>query len=113
MNNLRLETLALLMLVGLISTNSFADEVSDQALERYEGILHSQGSACLVDDHCLAPLRCIQSACDAPFSMTGIVDDSTPFIRCSTGSGPLLYYLELAIEPQERNRGLMFRPYFN
>jgi hypothetical protein len=43
--------------------------------------------------------------------MTGIVDDSTPFIRCSTDSGPLLYYLELVIEPQERNRGLMFRPF--
>jgi len=86
-------------------------EIADQARQRWESLQDRIGTSCGRDSHCDAPLRCVQAVCAEPGAMSGVPTDSTPFARFRTEAGVALYYLELAVAPPERNRGLMYRPW--
>lgn len=82
----------------------------DQLRDDHDFAAADEGSACTTDRDCASPLRCIDAACFWPPSMTGEVDDSTPYVEFDGTRRPTTrYYLEVADEPWEITRGLMHR----
>lgn len=76
--------------------------------------LKGEGSACLNDTMCPGFLRCVERACTVPPAMTGKHDAQTPLVvfRKARGADSAQigkFYVELAIEAHEQQRGLMFR----
>lgn len=101
-----------LLLVGItLAAEAQAPTPADLARARYESEVQSHlGDACLLDLHCIAPLRCEAEACAEPGGMSGTSSAVTPQVRFYADNDQPEYWLELATQPWERQRGLMFRP---
>lgn len=77
-----------------------------------EAIVRSAtGKACTIDTDCPLYLRCVASACAVPPAVDGSGDPaSSPAVSIVSSEGEAQFLVELAIEPHERQRGLMHRP---
>jgi hypothetical protein len=77
--------------------------------------LEAVGDRCFNDTQCPGYLRCVDRACAVPPAITGEADESTPRIVIhdkpsqSASKDAHTFKIELATEPHERQRGLMFR----
>lgn len=71
--------------------------------------VEGEGRTCRVDRDCDAPLRCLDETCDWPGAMTGERDGSTPIVVLRGSAGEAAYAVEIADDPAEQARGLMFR----
>ncbi len=67
----------------------------------------SIGKACSVDLDCPLFLRCQTSACAVPPAVDG---DAVPDAPVISFSGGAQFFMELALDDDQRARGLMFRP---
>jgi uncharacterized membrane protein (UPF0127 family) len=81
-----------------------------EAQARYHANLTEVGRACSLDRDCPSPLRCVEAACAEPAAMVGPGDAATPAIVFYGHENEVVYYLEVADNPLERERGLMDRP---
>lgn len=69
------------------------------------------GQSCAQDLDCTLYLRCQSGSCQVPPAMTGqAATEDTPVISLVTSSGEAQFYMELAVSPAEKQRGLMHRP---
>ncbi len=69
------------------------------------------GQSCVNPKDCPSYLWCYDETCKVPPSVTDTHDDKTPTITFHDAKGKDLatFYLELALTPPEREKGLMFR----
>lgn len=68
------------------------------------------GQTCEDDRGCPGYLRCLDAECAEPPAVTGDAREDTPVVQLSDGAEVLAsFQVELAVEPWERTRGLMFR----
>jgi uncharacterized membrane protein (UPF0127 family) len=86
------------------------DPPTIDALRAAHDVGDSEGATCTTDRACAPPLRCLDAQCAFPPAMTGRGADAAPRV---TFAGERLaeatYYLEVADDPDEQSRGLMFR----
>jgi uncharacterized membrane protein (UPF0127 family) len=80
------------------------------AEQHYEQVREAVGSTCTIDRDCPAPLRCTDGACAEPPGIVGTSDADTPMVLFYGAAGEAVYYVEVVDDPQERARGLMYRP---
>lgn len=106
----RMTAIAMALAAAAYSLAGTASEPLDDVRERYEQLAPLVGQACQADQECVAPLRCVDATCARPAAMVGLVTDTTPMVLFYGQSGEALYYLEVADDPDERERGLMYRP---
>jgi uncharacterized membrane protein (UPF0127 family) len=72
------------------------------------------GNTCFNDLACKGYLRCVNRACAVPGAITGQHDDKTPRVKFRAGRDlttepHATFYVELAVQDSERERGLMYR----
>lgn len=69
------------------------------------------GADCEVDRTCPLYLRCIDKKCAEPPAVDGGPGrDGTPVAVIAASKGEAQFYLETALDDEERRRGLMWRP---
>lgn len=70
-----------------------------------------EGKACAKDAECAMYLRCVEAKCVRPPALEGKPSPGpTPALAFITARGEVQFRVELAIAPEERSRGLMYRP---
>ena len=91
------------------STPAEAAAVKHSADEPVE-VAPSAAAECVDDRGCDGYLRCIEGACAVPPAVTGIAPEQMGTATFEGAGEPLAtYYIELAVQPWERTRGLMYR----
>lgn len=102
--------------VGCEPGHAGEDDTSSER-EEEEGssseYLESKGESCSRDPDCSGYLRCISSTCTVPPAVTGEQDPQTPVVHFHSGAQTeafASFNVELATNPDQRRRGLMYRP---
>jgi uncharacterized membrane protein (UPF0127 family) len=73
--------------------------------------LKSVGAACAVDGDCPLYLRCAADTCQVPPAVDGQpVAPDQPAVVLLSSQGEAQFYMELAIDDAQKQRGLMHRP---
>ncbi|MFU8802370.1 MAG: DUF192 domain-containing protein [Bradymonadaceae bacterium] len=93
-----------------VATKEVVTETDKVEAPTVEGV----GKSCLVDRSCSGYLRCMEAKCAVPPAVTGESEETSPtvvFRRGREADSEELgrFFVELAISPEEQQRGLMYR----
>lgn len=94
-----------------VSTEEEAPKPSQEAEASERPDAERAAAECRDDRQCREYLRCRDGSCVVPPAVEGDVIEDMPRVRFTDADGEELgaFHVELAVEPHERTRGLMYR----